>query len=124
MASPRHLSGVTVLDLSSVGPASRCSRILADYGAVVIKVGPPPRKGSVQIQPPYHSYSAGRGMKRLQIDLKSARGLAAFLRLTESADVLIESFRPGVAARIGILRSNAVVIITFGFRGETVLGFS
>ncbi len=91
-----------MLDLSSVGPASRCSRILADYGAVVIKVGPPPCKGSVQIQPPYHSYSAGRGMKRLQIDLKSARGLAAFLRLTESADVLIESFRPGVAARIGI----------------------
>ena len=97
-----HLDGITVLDLSSVGPAARCSRILADYGATVIKVGPPPRKSSVHIQPPYFIYSAGRGMKRLQIDLKAADGKAAFLRLTASADVLIESFRPGVAARMGI----------------------
>jgi len=46
------LGGVTVLDLSTVGPASRCSRILADYGAAVVKVGPPPAKSGVQIQPP------------------------------------------------------------------------
>ena len=72
-----HLAGVTVLDLSSVGPASRCSRILADYGATVVKVGPPPRKSGVQIQPPYWSYSAGRGMRRLQIDLKAPDGRAA-----------------------------------------------
>ena len=97
-----HLAGVTVLDLSSVGPASRCSRILADYGATVIKVGPPPRKSGVQIQPPYWSYSAGRGMRRLQIDLKAPDGRAAFMRLAAKAQVVIESFRPGVAARMGI----------------------
>jgi alpha-methylacyl-CoA racemase len=97
-----HLAGVTVLDLSSVGPASRCSRILADYGAAVIKVGPPPRKSGVQIQPPYWSYSAGRGMRRLQIDLKAPDGRAAFLRLAAQAQVVIESFRPGVAARMGV----------------------
>jgi len=97
-----HLAGVTVLDLSSVGPAARCSRILADYGASVVKVGPPPRKSGVQIQPPYWSYSAGRGMRRLQIDLKASDGRAAFMRLAATAQVVIESFRPGVAARMGI----------------------
>ena len=102
MARAPHLAGVTVLDLSSVGPASRCSRILADYGATVVKVGPPPRKSNVQIQPPYWSYSAGRGMRRLQIDLKAPDGRAAFLSLAGKAQVVIESFRPGVAARMGI----------------------
>jgi len=96
------LDGITALDLSSVGPAARCSRILADYGATVIKVAPPPRKGALQIQPPYFSYSAGRGMKRVQIDLKAPEGKAAFLRLAAAADAIIESFRPGVADRLGI----------------------
>jgi alpha-methylacyl-CoA racemase len=102
MASPTHLAGITVLDLSSVGPAARCSRILADYGATVIKVAPAPRKGGVQIQPPYYAYSAHRGMKRVQIDLKAPPGKAAFLRLAAAADVIIESFRPGVVTRLGI----------------------
>jgi len=97
-----HLAGVTVLDLSSVGPASRASRILADYGADVIKVSPTSAKGGVQIQPPFYSYGAGRGMKRLRVDLKSPDGKAAFLHLASRSDVLIESFRPGVVARMGI----------------------
>jgi len=96
------LDGVTVLDFSTVGPASRCSRILGDYGATIIKVGAPPRKGGVQIQPPFFSYSAGRGTKRVLIDLKAPEGKDAFLRLATSADVIIESFRPGVVARLGI----------------------
>ncbi len=102
MSSPVRLDGFTVLDLSSVGPAARCSRVLADYGAEVIKVGPTARKGSVQIEPPYFSYGAGRGMKRIRIDLKAPGGREAFLRLAARVDVMIESFRPGVAARIGI----------------------
>ena len=102
MAASAFLDGVTVLDLSSVGPASRCSRILADYGAVVVKVGPTPAKQGLQIQPPFFTYSAGRGTRRIQIDLKAPRGQAAFLRLAAGAQVMIESFRPGVAARLGI----------------------
>ena len=102
MTATPNLDGITVLDLSSVGPASRCSRLLADYGASVVKVGPPPRKDAVQIQPPFFSYGAGRGLKKLRVDLKAPEGLAAFLKLAAKADVLIESFRPGVAARIGI----------------------
>ena len=102
MSAPGLLDDFTVLDLSSVGPASRCSRILADYGATVIKIGPPPHKAAVQIEPPYFSYSAGRGMKRTQIDLKAPDGKAVFLRLAAAADVIIESFRPGVVDRLGI----------------------
>ena len=102
MSPPAHLTGITVLDLSSVGPAARCTRILADYGASVIKVAPTPRKGSLQIQPPYYAYSGHRGMKRLQVDLKAPEGKAAFLRLAAVADVIVESFRPGVVSRLGI----------------------
>ena len=101
-ASKPLLDGFTVLDLSSVGPASRCSRILADYRATVIKVLPPPSKSSVQIQPPFFAYSANRGLKRVHIDLKTADGTATFLRLAAAADVMIESFRPGVVDRLGL----------------------
>src|SRR3954451_2595709 len=96
------LDGVTVLDLASVGPAARSSRWLADYGATVVKVGAVPSAGSVQIIPVYHAYGGGRGMKRASFDLKSAEGKEAFLRLAERADVVIESFRPGVVARLGV----------------------
>jgi alpha-methylacyl-CoA racemase len=102
MSGSPLLEGIRVLDLSSVGPASRASRWLADYGARVVKVGPTARKGAVQIVPPFFSYGAGRGLARISIDLKSPRGLDAFLRLAGRADVVIESFRPGVAERIGI----------------------
>jgi alpha-methylacyl-CoA racemase len=114
------LAAITVLDFSTVGPAARCARILADYGASVVKIGAPPRRvaqqppsarqapraspdaSGVQIEPPYHSYAANRGMKRIRIDLKAPEGRAAFLRLAERADVVIESFRPGVADRLGV----------------------
>ena len=60
------------------------------------------RKGAVQVRPPFHTYGAGRGMKRIQIDLKAPPGVAAFLRLAAAADVVIESYRPGVVDRLGI----------------------
>jgi alpha-methylacyl-CoA racemase len=96
------LEGITVLDLASVGPAARASRWLADYGAGVIKVGPVPAREGVQIVPPFYAYSAHRGMQRLLVDLKAADGREAFLRVAEHADVVIESFRPGVVDRLGI----------------------
>jgi alpha-methylacyl-CoA racemase len=96
------LDGITVLDLASVGPAARASRWLADYGADVLKVGPVPSDSGVQITPPFHSYSAHRGMRRTAIDLKSDDGREEFLGLADGADVVIESFRPGVVGRLGI----------------------
>ena len=94
------LAGVTVLDLSSVGPAARAAAWLADYGADVVKVWPPTE--GTQITPPPHAYSGGRGTRRMHLDLKSDSGREEFLRLAESADVVIESYRPGVVARLGI----------------------
>jgi alpha-methylacyl-CoA racemase len=96
------LDGITVLDLASVGPAARASRWLADYGARVIKVAPPASSEGVQITPPFYAYSAHRGMERVHVDLKSAGGVEEFLRFAEAADVVIESFRPGVVDRLGI----------------------
>jgi alpha-methylacyl-CoA racemase len=96
------LAGTTVLDFSTVGPATRCSRLLADYGARVVKVGAPPRAGATPIVPPFHAYSGQRGLERVQIDLKAPAGKAAFLRLVATADVVLESFRPGVVDRLGI----------------------
>ena len=96
------LTGTTVLDLASVGPATRASGWLADYGADVVKIAPVPTAAGVQITPPPHAYSGGRGTRRVQLDLKSSAGRDAFLRLAERADVVIESFRPGVVSRLGI----------------------
>jgi alpha-methylacyl-CoA racemase len=96
------LDGVRVLDFATVGPAARASRWLADYGAEVIKIGAPPGAGPVQIEPPFYAYSGHRGMRRIRLDLKSDAGREAFLRLAESADVVLESFRPGVVDRLGI----------------------
>jgi len=125
MARPAALDGITVLDFASVGPAARCSRILADYGATVVKVAPTPRKGALQIEPPFYSYGAGRGLKRVRIDLKAPEGKDAFMRLAASADVVIESFRPGVVDRLGIgyddvNKVNAAIVYcsTSGF-GQT-----
>ena len=101
MTTAPHLAGVRVLDFSTVGPAARCARILADYGAEVVKVGAPLRSG-VQREPPFHSYGANRGMKRIRIDLKAGAGRETFLRLAERADVILESFRPGVMRRLGV----------------------
>lgn len=102
MGSPSPLDGITVLDLASVGPAARTSRWLADFGARVVKVGPPPRQKGVQIVPPFYAYGGHRGMERVLLDLKADPGKEAFLRLAADADVVIESFRPGVVDRLGI----------------------
>ncbi len=96
------LDGITVLDLASVGPAARTSRWLSDYGARVVKVGPPPQQGGVQITPPFYAYAGNRGMQRVMLDLKAPAGRDAFLLLASAADVVIESFRPGVVDRLGI----------------------
>lgn len=102
MAQPPALEGTTVLDCSTVGPAARCARILADYGARVVKVGAPPRRSGAQIEPAWWAYGASRGMLRARIDLKAPEGREAFLALAARADVVLESYRPGVVDRLGI----------------------
>ncbi len=96
------LAGIVVLDLASVGPAARCTRILADYGATVIKVGAVPGRGAEPVIPPFYAYSGSRYLQRTAIDLKEEEGRQAFLALVRTADVVVESFRPGVVDRLGI----------------------
>jgi alpha-methylacyl-CoA racemase len=96
---PPFLDGIRVLDFATVGPAARCSRALADYGAQIVKLGAP---GGINRQPPFHSYAGGRGTQKMGLDLKADAGVETFLRMAEQADVVIESFRPGVMKRLGV----------------------
>ena len=91
-----------MLDLAPVGPAARATRLLADYGADVVKVGPVPKHAGVAVVPPAYAYSGYRGMRRALFDLKSDDGRDAFLALAGGADVVVESFRPGVVDRLGV----------------------
>ena len=70
MSTPA-LDGIRILDFASVGPGARASRMLSDYGADVVKLGPTPKHGGVQIVPPYYAYSGHRLMRRAQLDLRS-----------------------------------------------------
>ncbi len=76
------LDGITVLDLASVGSGRARRRAgLPTTARTVVKVGPVPKHGGVQIVPPFHSYGGHRGMQRILVDLKADGGRAAFLRL-------------------------------------------
>lgn len=98
MAAP--LAGTRVLDLTTVGPGARCAALLADLGAEVVRVGPP--ASADRIVPASWAYGAGRGVRRVGIDLKDRSGLDACLRIAAGVDVVLEGFRPGVAARLGL----------------------
>jgi alpha-methylacyl-CoA racemase len=93
---------VVVLDLASVGPAARCTRMLADYGATVVKVGSVPGRGVEPLRPPFYAYSGARHLRHVAIDMKDDDGRGAFLELVRGSDVVVESFRPGVVDRLGI----------------------
>ncbi len=96
------LDGVVVLDLATFGPAARCTRILSDYGATVVKVGAVAGSGVETHRTPYYLYSGARHLRHVSFDLKAPAGRDAFLALVRGADVVVESFRPGVVDRLGI----------------------
>ena len=95
------LGGFTLLDFSRIGPGPRCTRLLADYGMRVVKIGPPVSQTRM-IEAPWYSYSANRGIPQVAIDLRQDAGRQLVRRLVARADAMLESFRPGVAARLGI----------------------
>ncbi|MFC4245395.1 CaiB/BaiF CoA transferase family protein [Gryllotalpicola reticulitermitis] len=104
------LGGIRVLDLSQVMSGPFCTMILADLGADVIKIenpdhGDQTRKSwgySVIGEDSRAFLSLNRNKRSVVLDLKSAAGRQTFLELAATADVVIENFRPGVAARLGV----------------------
>jgi len=93
------LSGLRVLDLSNSPAGAQASQTLADFGAEVVQVEPP--GGSPLRNLPSYPF-VGRGKKSMVLDLHDPADAALARDLAAGADVLIETFRPGVAERLGL----------------------
>jgi alpha-methylacyl-CoA racemase len=107
------LDGVRVLDLSRLLPGGFCSLLLADFGADVLKVEDTGIGDYVRWSPPYYEgaddsaksalfLALNRNKRSIRIDLKTEQGREVLLCLAKDADVLLESFRPGVLDRLGV----------------------
>jgi crotonobetainyl-CoA:carnitine CoA-transferase CaiB-like acyl-CoA transferase len=94
------LSGIRVLDLSRLLPGPFCSLYLAQLGAEVIKIEEP-RGGDYARESAQLFAQINRGKKSVTLDLRQADDVASFKRLVATADVVLESFRPGVMDRLG-----------------------
>jgi len=102
------LDGLTVVDFTQVGAGPTCTMLLADMGARVIKIESPEGELGRGLGPGwigedsalFHAFN--RNKLGVALNLKSPEGLAAARRLVAGADVLVESMRPGVMARLGL----------------------
>jgi alpha-methylacyl-CoA racemase len=112
----RPLEDVRVLDLTRLLPGGFCTLLLADLGADVIKVEDTGQGDYVRWAPPYYGsdehtplgtrsaiyLSLNRNKRSIRLDLKQERGRQALIKLAETADVLVESFRPGVLDKLDV----------------------
>ncbi|MFD6210804.1 CaiB/BaiF CoA transferase family protein [Peribacillus sp. NPDC060253] len=102
------LSGIKVLDLSRLLPGPYCSLMMADYGAEVIKIEEPGRGDYIRWRKPAikgigaRHLTINRNKKSIELNLKSDEGIEIFKKMAANADVILESFRPGVMDRLGI----------------------
>ena len=94
------LHGVKILEVAGIGPGPFAAMMLSDMGAEVLRVdrARSAGRGDPSAPPPD---PLARGRRSVALDLKHPEGLASLLRLVESADALIEGFRPGVMERLG-----------------------
>lgn len=103
----RPLEGLRVLDLSRVLAGPHCGRLLSDLGADVIKLEPPEGDLLRFYEPRRHSLSFyftqhNAGKRNVSLDLSRPEGVELAASLAERCDVLLENFRPGVLARLGL----------------------
>lgn len=98
------LSGITVVEMSGIGPGPFAGMMLADLGAAVIRVDRlrGPGLSSNSLLAVGSADVVSRGRRSIAVDLKSPEGVELVLKLVDSADVLIESYRPGVMERLGL----------------------
>lgn len=107
-AVPLALEGVRVLDMARLLPGPGAASMLGDFGADVIKLEQPGRPdGSRAASPRYadesvYFSSVNRNKRSLVLDVTSGAGREVLQRLIPTVDVIIETFRPGVAARLGV----------------------
>lgn len=102
------LKNLTVIDFTHVGAGPTCTMLLADLGARVIKIEPPEGELGRKLGPAwigedsalFHGFN--RNKLGLGLDLKAEGGTAVARRLVETADILVESLRPGVMQRLGL----------------------
>jgi formyl-CoA transferase len=100
------LQNIRVLDLTRVRAGPTCVRMLADFGADVIKIEAPPGKGKNDDMGGPRDDSDFQNLHRnkraITLDLRTTEGLAVFKRMVEQSDVVTENFRPDVKTRLGI----------------------
>jgi crotonobetainyl-CoA:carnitine CoA-transferase CaiB-like acyl-CoA transferase len=106
-----HLQGIRVIDLTRILSGPFCSLLLADMGAEVLKVEPPggdPLRGQGAIVEGLSWYFAAfnRNKRSVVLNLRSAAGKEALHRLIATADVVVDNFRPGVMADLGLDESQ------------------
>lgn len=95
------LAGLRILELTQVMAGPFCGQVLADMGADVVKIEPPDGDSTRDSLGTAAFLAVNRNKRSVTLDLKSPEHQAALHRLVEDADVLIENYRPGVAARLG-----------------------
>lgn len=96
------LNDVRIIDLSQLLPGPHATSMLQQLGADVIKIEPPGAGDPVRALSPALFAQLNRGKQLLALDLKTAEGKAALIELARDADAIVEGFRPGVMARLGI----------------------
>ena len=103
------LKGVRILDVSRLVPGAYASQMMADFGADVVKIEEPGSGDYSRSMPPFGPGGMGlyflalnRNKRSVTLNLKSEQGREVFLRMVGKADVVLESFRPGVLERLGL----------------------
>src|SRR5262245_8157304 len=104
---PGSLTGICVLDVTQVMAGPFCAMLLADLGADVVKIEPPSGDSTRQMPGAVGSDSpsfnaVNRGKRSVVLNLKAREGREIFLRLAGATDILIENYRPGVMAALGL----------------------
>ena len=110
------LSGVKVLDLTRLLSGPYCTLLMADYGAEVIKIEEPGNGDYIRWRTPAiegigaRHLTVNRNKKSVELNLKTVEGQRIFKQLAAEADVIIESFRPGVMGRLGLSYEDIVKV--------------
>jgi len=131
MSLAQALNGVRVLDLSRLLPGPFLTMVLADLGADVVKVEEPRMGDYMRDFPPRGNGMSGRYLtvnrnkRSVTVDLKDDRERERFLRMAARADVVVESFRPGVMERLGVgydalrERNEGIILCSISGYGQT-----